>query len=61
MVSFDSNLKILEMLLNTKELLKLKTADPKKPLPIDLEESKLVEVAYRDEIGPKRKAVRILG
>ena len=49
------------MLLNTKELLKLKTADPKKPLPIVLEDQKLVEVAYRDEIGPKRKAVRILG
>lgn len=52
---------ISEMLLNTKEFLKLKTADPKKPLPLDAEEQKLVELAYRDEIGPKRKAVRILG
>ena len=52
---------VSEMLLNSKEFLKLKTADPQKPLPLDAEEQKLVELAYRDEIGPKRKAVRILG
>ena len=48
-------------MLNTKEFIKLKTANPAQPQPLDLEEQKLVELAYRDEIGPKRKSVRILG
>lgn len=47
-------------MLISQKFIALKKADPTSP-GLDADEQKLVECAYRDEIGPKRKAVRILG